>query len=195
MKLDSICVYCGSSDKTDKKFLDLATTLGTLIARSGMRLVYGGGNVGLMGAASRAAYENDGKVLGIMPHFLTKWELPHPKIETIMVDTMHERKWLLFSESDAFAVLPGGIGTLEEVVETLSWHRLQLHQKPVVFVGKQFWQPFVDLINQFYAHNLVPQGFEKSFCVVDTAEEVIPAMQKMIKETDGVKIYEDRAPA
>ncbi|WP_240008204.1 TIGR00730 family Rossman fold protein [Pseudaquidulcibacter saccharophilus] len=189
MKLDSICVYCGSSNKADKKFIDLATELGTLIAENGKRLVYGGGNVGLMGASSRAAYENGGRVLGIMPHFLTKWELPHPEIETIMVDTMHERKWLLFAESDGFAVLPGGIGTLEEVVETLSWHRLQLHQKPIVFVDKAFWQPFVDLVDQFFAHHFVPDGFESSFCVVDTAAEVIPAMQKMLDAQKTKEIY------
>lgn len=181
MKINSICVYCAASNKADKKYFELAENLGKLIAGSGRRLVYGGGNVGLMGASSRAAHEMGGKVLGIMPHFLTKWELPHPEIETIMVDTMHERKWLLFAESDAFAVLPGGIGTLEEVVETLSWYRLELHKKPVVFVNKAFWQPLIDLIQKFHDENLVPDSFKQAYRVVDTAEEVIPAMEEMIK--------------
>ncbi len=183
MKINSICVYCSASNKADKKYIDLASSLGKIIAQSGRRLVYGGGDVGLMGASSRAAHELGGKVLGVMPHFLTKWELPHPEIETIMVDTMHERKWLLFAESDAFAVLPGGIGTLEEVVETLSWHRLELHKKPIVFVDKKFWQPLIDLIEQFAKQNLVPEAFLTSYRVVDSAEEVIPAMEDMIKNT------------
>ena len=181
MKIDSICVYCGSSNRADPKFIDLATNLGKLIAANGKRLVYGGGNVGLMGASSRAAFESGGKVLGIMPHFLTKWELPHPEIETIMVDTMHERKWLLFAESDAFAVLPGGIGTLEEVVETLSWHRLELHSKPIVFVGKDFWQPLIDMFKRFNDEHFTPDHFDNAYRVVDTPEEVIPTMEAMLK--------------
>lgn len=180
MKIDSICVYCGSSNRADPKFIELATNMGKAIAARDMRLVYGGGNVGLMGASSRAAFEAGGKVLGIMPHFLTKWELPHPEIETIMVDTMHERKWLLFSESDGFAVLPGGIGTLEEVVETLSWHRLELHSKPIVFVGKEFWQPLMDMFAIFNQEHFTPDHFHLAYDVVDTAEEVIPAMEAML---------------
>lgn len=181
MRIDSICVYCGSSNRADSKFLELAKKVGENIAAKGKRLVYGGGNVGLMGAASRAAFENGGRVLGIMPHFLTKHELPHPEIETIMVDTMHERKWLLFAESDAFVVLPGGIGTLEEVVETLSWQRLDLHHKPVVFVGTEFWKPFMELMEQFYNNNFLPREFSSAFCVVDDPDEVIPRIEIMQK--------------
>lgn len=183
MKLDSICVYCGSSNRADAKYIDIATEIGKDIAAKGKRLVYGGGNVGLMGASSRAAHESGGKVLGVMPHFLTKWELPHPEIETIMVDTMHERKWLLFDHSDGFAVLPGGIGTLEEVVETLSWHRLELHKKPIVFVGKVFWQPLIDLFKTFHDAHFTPDNFVNAYAVVDTAAEVIPKMEEMIAST------------
>lgn len=182
MKIDSICVYCGASNKADPEFIKLADSLGKEIAAKGKRLVYGGGNVGLMGASSRAAFETGGRVLGIMPHFLTKWELPHPEIETIMVETMHERKWLLFAEADAFAVLPGGIGTLEEVIETLSWRRLELHEKPVVFIGTEFWQPLIALFEQFHDHNFTPDNFYKSYRVVDKIEDVIPAMEDMLKE-------------
>lgn len=181
MKINSICVYCSASNKAEKKYFDLAENLGKLISGSGRRLVYGGGNVGLMGASSRAAFESGGKVLGVMPHFLTKWELPHPEIETIMVDTMHERKWLLFAESDAFAVLPGGIGTLEEVVETLSWHRLELHKKPIVFIDKDFWQPLMDMMEKFLEKDLVPAHFRNAYRIVDTAEEVIPNMEEMLR--------------
>jgi uncharacterized protein (TIGR00730 family) len=172
-ELKSICVYCGSSNKADPRFLQLATDMGTLMAQRGIRLVYGGGNVGLMGASSRAAHAAGGDVLGIMPHFLTKWEQPNSAFETRMVDTMHERKWGLFAESDAFIVLPGGIGTLEEVVETLSWRRLELHTKPVVFVDRVFWQPFVDMIEESIETHFTPSAFRESFGCVDTPAEAL----------------------
>jgi uncharacterized protein (TIGR00730 family) len=175
-KLSSVCVYCGSSNKADPRYLQLATQTGQELARRGIRLVYGGGNVGLMGASSRAAHEAGGDVLGIMPHFLTKWELPNPAFETRMVDTMHERKWGLFAESDAFIVLPGGIGTLEEVVETLSWRRLELHAKPVVLIDRAFWKPFVDLIEATIETKFTPEPFRESFFCVDTVEEALDGL-------------------
>jgi uncharacterized protein (TIGR00730 family) len=180
-KFKSACVYCGSSNKADPRFLQLATDMGTLMAKRGIRLVYGGGNVGLMGASSRAAHEAGGEVLGIMPHFLTKWELPNPAFETRMVETMHERKWGLFAESDAFIVLPGGIGTLEEVVETLSWRRLELHTKPVVFVDRAFWQPFVDLIEATIETNFTPTAFRDTYFCVDTPEEALDGLSRFFE--------------
>jgi uncharacterized protein (TIGR00730 family) len=179
-KLKSVCVYCGSSNKADPRYIQLATDMGKEMAKRAIRLVYGGGNVGLMGASSRAAHEAGGDVLGIMPHFLTKWELPNPAFETRMVETMHERKWGLFAESDAFIVLPGGIGTLEEVVETLSWRRLELHTKPVVFVDRAFWQPFVDLIEATIDHNFTPEAFRESFFCVDTPSEALDGLEAAI---------------
>jgi hypothetical protein len=172
-KLDSICVYCGASTRADPAYLAMAEELGRLLAERSIRLIYGGGNVGLMGAVSRTAKAHGGDVLGVMPHFLTKWELPNPDIETTMVETMHERKWLLFAHADAFITLPGGIGTLEEVVETLSWARLELHAKPVVFIGKAFWQPFVNLIEATIDHRLTPENFRDFYCVVDTPGEAL----------------------
>jgi uncharacterized protein (TIGR00730 family) len=180
-KLKSVCVYCGSSNRADPRFLQLGTDMGLAIAQRGIRLVYGGGNVGLMGASSRAAHEAGGDVLGIMPHFLTKWELPNPAFETRMVDTMHERKWGLFAESDAFIVLPGGIGTLEEVVETLSWRRLELHTKPVVFVDRKFWQPFVDLIEATIDTNFTPEAFRDSFACADTPDEALDLLERLLE--------------
>ncbi|GIU68100.1 TIGR00730 family Rossman fold protein [Candidatus Phycosocius spiralis] len=180
--LTSVCVYCGSSNQVDSSYLQLASDMGHAIAKRGIRLVYGGGNVGLMGASSRAALEAGGEVLGIMPHFLTKWEKPNPAIETRMVKTMHERKWGLFAESDAFIVLPGGIGTLEEVVETLSWQRLELHQKPVVLVGCTFWQPFVDLIEAIIAAKFTPAGFRHAFFCVETPTEALDHLQSVLSQ-------------
>jgi uncharacterized protein (TIGR00730 family) len=180
-KFQSACVYCGSSNKADPRFIQLASDMGTLMAKRGIRLVYGGGNVGLMGASSRAAHEAGGEVLGIMPHFLTKWELPNPAFETRMVETMHERKWGLFAESDAFIVLPGGIGTLEEVVETLSWRRLELHTKPVVFVDRAFWQPFVDLIEATIETHFTPTAFRDTYFCVDTPEEALDGLSRFFE--------------
>jgi uncharacterized protein (TIGR00730 family) len=182
-KLKSVCVYCGSSNQVDPAYLELATQMGQEIAKRGVRLVYGGGNVGLMGASSRAAHEAGGEVLGIMPHFLTKWEKPNPAFETRMVETMHERKWGLFAESDAFIVLPGGIGTLEEVVETLSWQRLELHRKPVVFVDRAFWRPFVDLIEATIVTKFTPEAFRLAFFCVDKPEEAMDGIVAALSES------------
>ena len=171
-KLNSICVYCGSSNRADPRYIQLATDMGQEMAQRGIRLVYGGGNVGLMGASSRAAHAAGGVVL-------TKWEQPNPAFETRMVETMHERKWGLFAESDAFIVLPGGIGTLEEVVETLSWRRLELHTKPVVFVDRAFWQPFVDLMEATIDANFTPAEFRQSYFCVDTPVEALDALEQV----------------
>ena len=180
-KIDSICVYCGASNNARPEFLKLAEDTGRLLAKEQIRLVYGGGNVGLMGASSRTAHAEGGDVLGVMPHFLTKWEKPNPDIRTTMVDTMHERKWLLFSNADAFIVLPGGIGTLEEVVETLSWVRLELHSKPVAFIGMRYWQPFVDMIDATIQENLTPAHFRDAFFVVDTPEQALAGLRERLE--------------
>jgi len=116
-RLDSVCVYCASSNAADPDFLAAASQLGAIIAGEGLRLVYGGGGVGLMGATARAAFEAGGRVLGVIPHFLTSHERPLKEVPTIIVQSMHERKLMMFEEADAFAILPGGIGTLEEVIE------------------------------------------------------------------------------
>jgi uncharacterized protein (TIGR00730 family) len=161
--LDSVCVYCGSSETTRPEYLNLATRLGRAIAGRGWRMVYGGGSVGLMGRAARAAHEAGGKVLGVMPRFLERREIVLKDVPHRMVDTMHERKHIMFTESDAFVVLPGGVGTLEEAVEMLSWRRLELHQKPVVFLSEDgFWDPFFHLMQHTIDANLTPASFMES---------------------------------
>src|SRR6185436_9388375 len=132
----SVCVYCGSSESTKPEYHDLATRFGTALAERGLRLVYGGGSIGLMGRCAKAAAAARGEVLGIMPRFLERREIILDEVPHRMVGTMHERKMIMFEESDAFIVLPGGIGTLKEAVETLSWRRLDLHKKPVVFLAE-----------------------------------------------------------
>lgn len=177
-RIDSVCLYCGSSDLADPDYLRAAGDFGRGLADAGVRLVYGGGGVGLMGAAARAAHNAGGRVLGIMPDFLRRREILYDEVETVVVRSMHERKLMMFEESDAFAVMPGGIGTLEEVVELLSWRRLDLHAKPIVFVDlKGYWRPFFALIDHTVAEKLTPPDFPASWLVVDRVEDVLPALR------------------
>lgn len=176
-RLESACVFCGSSDEADPEFLAAARHVGKSLADSRIRLVYGGGGVGLMGAVARAAQEADGDVLGIIPTFLVGKERALETVEHIIVDNMHERKMLMFQRSDSFIVLPGGIGTLEEVVELLSWRRLDLHAKPVVFYNpRSFWDPLFMLFQHTVDERLTPPEFMRAWVSVERAEEVVPAL-------------------
>lgn len=179
-RLESVCVYCGSSNAADEDLLQAAGRLGRLIAGEGLRLVYGGGGVGLMGACAKAAHEAGARVLGIIPQFLLGVEAALPDIETVVVQSMHERKIRMFEEADAFAVLPGAIGTLEEAVELISWRRLGLHAKPIVFYNPDgFWDPLMALFDQFVRETLVPPEFTACYSQVDQVEDIIPAFRRM----------------
>jgi uncharacterized protein (TIGR00730 family) len=179
--IKSVCVYCGSSETTKPEYLDLAARFGAALAQRGLRLVYGGGSIGLMGRCAKAARAAGGEVLGIMPRFLERREIVLEEVPHRMVDTMHERKHIMFEESDAFVVLPGGIGTLEEAVETLSWARLNLHRKPVVFLSEDdFWAPFFALIEHTVAANLTPATFRESLANTASIEECFAAMDAYI---------------
>ena len=176
--LRSVCVYCGSSDATRPEYLDLATRLGAALAARGIRLVYGGGSIGLMGRCAKAAYAGGGDVLGVMPHFLARKEIVFNEVPHRMVDTMHERKAIMFNESDAIVVLPGGIGTLEEAVEMLSWRRLDLHRKKVVFLSEDgFWAPFFELIQHTVAAKLTPANFLDYCLNTDSIEACFAALE------------------
>jgi hypothetical protein len=173
----SVCVYCGSSNATKPEYLDLATRFGAALAARGLRMVYGGGAVGLMGRCAKAAFEAGGEVLGVMPRFLERREITYEAVPHRMVDTMHERKHIMFEESDAFVVLPGGIGTLEEAVETLSWRRLDLHKKPVVFLAEDdFWAPFFALMQHTVDAKLTPVSFHDGVVNTHSIEECFAAL-------------------
>lgn len=177
--LRSVCVYCGSSESTRAEYHDLATRMGQALAARGLRLVYGGGAVGLMGRCARAAHAAGGEVLGIMPRFLERREIVFSEVPHRMVDTMHERKIIMFNESDAFVVLPGGIGTLEEAVEVLSWRRLDLHQKPIVFLAEDdFWAPFFHLIQHTVEANLTPASFQDAIVNTRSLKECFAALEQ-----------------
>jgi hypothetical protein len=170
-------VFCGSSDAAKAEHLDLASRLGAALAMHGLRLVYGGGSVGLMGRCARAAHEAGGDVLGIMPRFLERRELVLEDVPHRMVDTMHERKHMMFEESDAFVILPGGVGTLEEAIEVLSWRRLDLHKKPIVFLSEDgFWAPFFALIEHTIAARLTPASFGEAYAHANSVEACLAAL-------------------
>jgi uncharacterized protein (TIGR00730 family) len=182
-RLESTCVFCGSSNDADPEFLAAAAELGRQLADARIRLVYGGGGVGLMGAVARGAHSAHGEVLGIIPTFLVAQERALEVVEHIIVDNMHERKMLMFLRSDSFVVLPGGIGTLEEVVELLSWRRLELHAKPVVFYNPRgFWEPLFKLFQHTVDENLTPAEFMGTWISVDTVDEIVPALLAQSRE-------------
>ena len=177
----SVCLFCGSSNSVAPMFLEAASAFGRSLAAGGVRLVYGGGGVGLMGAAARAAHDAGGDVLGVIPEFLCRREVIYDAVRTVVVPNMHERKRIMFEESDAFVVMPGGIGTLEEVVELLSWKRLDLHRKPIVFVDMDgFWQPFFALIEHTVEQRFTPDFALQSWSVVPTVAEVLPLIESLL---------------
>ncbi|MGA9657598.1 MAG: TIGR00730 family Rossman fold protein [Asticcacaulis sp.] len=176
----SVCVYCGSSFGNNPAYRQAALDLGQVLAGAGLRLVYGGGGVGLMGEIAGAAHKAGGKVLGIMPQFLRSREALLDQIETRVVKNMHERKMMMFEESDAFVVMPGGIGTLEEVIELMSWRRLDLHKKPIIFLNTLgFWSPFFSLIDHTLETGFTPSSFTDTYTHVDSVENVLPAMTRI----------------
>ena len=178
--LKSVCVFCGSSNDADPAYLTAAADLGRGLAAAKLRLVYGGGGVGLMGATARAAHEAGGEVLGISPNFLIGKERALETVEHVVVNNMHERKMLMYERSDAFVILPGGIGTLEEVVELLSWRRLDLHSSPVVFWNPNgFWTTLFALFQQTVDEKLTPPEFMNAWTTVERIEDVIPTLQAM----------------
>ena len=177
-RLTSVCVFCGSSDDADPAFLAAAADLGRRLAHAKLRLVYGGGGVGLMGATAQAAHAAGGAVLGIIPTFLIGKERALETVEHVVVSNMHERKNLFYEHSDAFVILPGGVGTLEEIVELLSWRRLDLHFKPVVFWNPRgFWDPLFALFQHTVEERLTPPAFMDAWVSVDRIDEIIPALE------------------
>lgn len=173
----SVCLFCGSSDLADPEYTEAARVFGRMTAEAGWRLVYGGGGVGLMGASARAAHEAGGRVIGIMPAFLRSREHLFDDVETVVVTSMHERKQLMYDQSHVFVVAPGGVGTLEEVVELLSWKRLDLHSKPVIFLNLNgFWENFFAMMRHSVEEGMTPASFLDAWIVCDTVEAAVEAM-------------------
>jgi hypothetical protein len=176
--LASLCLYCGSAGAVDERHRNAAATLGRLLAENGIRLVYGGGRIGLMGIAADAALGAGGEVIGIIPDHLNDIEVGHPHVtELRVVGSMHERKQLMFELSDAFAVLPGGIGTMDETFEIITWRQLRLHDKPIVLIDDHgYWAPFLALIDHIISRGFARPAIRDLFTVVGRVEDVIPTV-------------------
>lgn len=189
MKLANICVYCGSSEGVDPDYSAAAAAFGRMLAEAGIRLIYGGGSIGLMGVLARSVLESGGKVVGVIPEFLKDREVMLREASTLLVTAdMHERKRVMFENSDAFVALPGGIGTLEETVEMMTWAQLGRHAKPVVLANiKGFWDPLVALFRHMDAQGFVRQTpladrMADPYVVVEGIEPVLPTLHRLLDQ-------------
>lgn len=178
-KFRKICVYCGSSSGGDPAFVAAARRFGRILAENDIGLVYGGGDLGLMGAVAHAVLEAGGHVTGIIPHFLQKKERMLESVQDLLiVEDMHERKRLMFERADAFVALPGGVGTLEELVEQLTWVQLQRHDKPVMIANVGgFWRPLLALLDHMRQQGFIRPQLEARYMVCDTVDQILPQIQ------------------
>jgi uncharacterized protein (TIGR00730 family) len=175
LALRSLCVFCGSSAGTDPAFGDAARRLGRALANEGVSLIYGGGRIGLMGQLAEATLDAGGTVVGIIPRHLRTTEVAFERVsELVVVDDMHTRKRAMFDRSDAFCILPGGIGTLDETFEILTWKQLRLHHKPVILVNVAgYWSPWIDLIDHMVAEGFSGAATTSLYTVITDVESVL----------------------
>src|ERR1700726_442339 len=178
-KIKTVCVYCGSGPGTNPRFVESAIGLGKVLAEGGIRLVYGGGSIGLMGAVATSLLDHGGTVTGIIPDFLTIRENALKRVqEMIVTPDMHERKRLMFEHSDAFVALPGGIGTLEELVEQLTWQQLGRHAKPVLLADIDgFWEPLFALLAHMRATQFIRSGLSIDILKAERVEDIVPRLR------------------
>jgi uncharacterized protein (TIGR00730 family) len=179
-KINAVCVYCGSSPGTDPVFVETARKFGKILAENSVRLVYGGGSIGLMGAIAEAVRKHGGEATGIIPEFMTRREQPRRLAQELIVTRdMHERKRTMFERADAFVALPGGIGTLEEVVEQLTWAQLGRHKKPILFANiSGYWNPLLALIAHMRELEFMPGAMRVNFLVADRVEDILPMLRE-----------------
>ncbi|WP_024510745.1 TIGR00730 family Rossman fold protein [Bradyrhizobium sp. ARR65] len=178
-KIRTVCVYCGSGPGTNPKYIEGAKALGKAFAENGVRLVYGGGSLGMMGAVATAVLDHGGMVTGIIPDFLTLRENALTRVqEMIVTPDMHERKRLMFERSDAFVALPGGLGTLEELVEQLTWQQLGRHSKPVLLANIDgFWEPLFALVAHMRETQFIRAGLSVEILKADRVEDILPKLK------------------
>ncbi|CAN5501235.1 TIGR00730 family Rossman fold protein [soil metagenome] len=177
----SICVFCGARFGNAPGTRELASDLGELLAREKITLVYGGGGVGLMGVLANSALKAGARVIGVIPRFLLEREAGHPALsETVVVENMHERKLQMFDRSDAIVVLPGGLGTLEEFFEVLSWRTLGLHAKPIVIVDLGgYWQPLAALLRSCVEGGFAERAHLDVVAFIETLDQLMPTLAAM----------------
>ncbi|WP_370320590.1 TIGR00730 family Rossman fold protein [Oricola sp.] len=179
--IQSVCVYCGSSPGNDPAYLEAGKTLGRSLGEAGLRLVYGGGTKGIMGAVAQGTMEAGGKVTGIIPRFLMNKEATEKTLgqldELVVTEDMHERKHRMFEESDAFVTLPGGIGTLEEVIEIMTWAQLGQHTKPIVLANiNGFWDPLSTLLDHMRDAGFIHTAHRVRPLIIDAPDAIVPAI-------------------
>ena len=178
-KIKTVCVYCGSGPGTNPRFVEAAIALGKALAENGIRLVYGGGSIGLMGAIATSVLDHGGTVTGIIPDFLPSRENVLKRVQELVVTPdMHERKRLMFERSDAFVALPGGIGTLEELVEQLTWQQLGRHSKPVLLANIDgFWEPLLALLGHMRATAFIRPSLAVDILKAERVEDILPRLR------------------
>lgn len=178
-KVRKVCVFCASSRETGGVYLDAAADLGRLLARSGITVVSGGGSTGCMGALAEGALGAGGRVIGVLPRFMKDLEWAHPGLtELRLVEDLHVRKRIMAREADAFVALPGGSGTLEELIEAISWKRLGLYAHPIVMVNvANFFDPLVELLERAIGERFMDPHHRSMWRVVDGAEDVLEAIR------------------
>jgi conserved hypothetical protein, DprA/Smf-related, family 2 len=183
-KIKSIAVYCGSSNYAPDAFQQASLNLGTILAKHNIELVFGGGRVGLMGLTARACIENGGKAYGVIPHFLDKQEGGYEEItELHYVESMHERKQMMFERADAFIVLPGGFGTLDELFEIMTWKQVGLHNKYIFIVDIDgYWSPiFSHAIETMIENKFIREEDKKLFTLIARVEDIIPFLNAEVE--------------
>ena len=180
-EIKSVCVYCGQSARVDQVYKDAALALGTSLAKAGLQLVYGGGKSGLMGLVADGVINNGGHAIGFIPHFLEGIEGSHPRLtELYIVDSMHARKQKMSEHADAFVILPGGFGTLDELFEILTWRQLQMHNKPIIIINIQgYWNLLKALAHNVVENHFARSGDEQYLTFVSTIKEVIPLITNL----------------
>jgi uncharacterized protein (TIGR00730 family) len=189
----NVCVYCGSGPGTDPSFIKAAHAFGAIMAENDVRLIYGGGSVGLMGAVAASVLAKGGQVTGIIPDFLAGREKPMAGLQELIVTRdMHERKRIMFERSDAFVALPGGIGTLEELVEQLTWAQLGRHKKPILIANiNGFWDPLRALLDHMKELAFIHSANNINLLCADTVEEILPMLRKAARKvTEAEKLME-----
>lgn len=181
--LKSLCVFCGASAGSDPSHRAAAVRMGEILGRQGIQLVYGGGHIGMMGAVAESALAGGSRVVGIIPEHLTRTEKAFTEAsQLIVVDSMHTRKRRMFDMADAFCVLPGGMGTMDEFFEILTWKQLRLHNKPIVVVNNAgYWDPLLRLADTIIASQFANRATARLFNAVDSVDEVLPTARRELE--------------
>lgn len=184
----SVCVFCGASNKVAPEFLEEGRKLGAMLAAHGIHVVFGAGDCGVMGATANGALDNGGTVTGVFPSVLDGLEKEHDGLtEIILVEDMHTRKMTMFDRADAFVILPGGFGTMDETFEVITWKQLHTHEKPIILYNyNNYWQPWIELTEQFMALGFAGEHSRQLYDIVDRLEDIFPILleEKLEKEAE-----------